>query len=159
MSVVVGALEGTLQGSAIFSLASHWAGYSVRMSRGERPLLAAEVLEQCETPCPAGLPSGGVLVRIAPPWLRVFWRGPFAAISLPWGIYLRESAASMASPTLGRLIVHELVHAEQWKRLGVGGFLRRYLSDYLRGRRRGLGHLGAYAAISLEEEARLRSGA
>lgn len=56
------------------------------------------------------------------------------------------------------LVAHELVHVRQWRELGMVGFLRRYLSDYLRGRRRGLGHHDAYRQIALEVEARQLSG-
>ena len=56
------------------------------------------------------------------------------------------------------LIAHELVHVEQWRRLGVVRFLRGYLGAYVRGRRSGLGHWPAYRAIPFEAEARLRSG-
>jgi hypothetical protein len=56
------------------------------------------------------------------------------------------------------LIAHELVHVEQWRRLGVLRFLRAYLGGYARGRRAGLGHSDAYRAIPFEAEARLRSG-
>jgi hypothetical protein len=56
------------------------------------------------------------------------------------------------------LLAHEMVHVRQWRELGVPGFLRAYLGDYLRGRRAGLGHRDAYRAIALEEEARALSG-
>ncbi len=52
------------------------------------------------------------------------------------------------------LLAHELAHVEQYRRLGLGGFLRRYFGEYLAGRRRGLSHHAAYRAISLEREAR-----
>lgn len=52
-----------------------------------------------------------------------------------------------------RLLRHELVHVVQWDRLGVFGFLRRYLWAYFRGRARGYGHVGAYRRIPLEVEA------
>jgi hypothetical protein len=58
----------------------------------------------------------------------------------------------------GGLIAHELVHVEQWRRQGVVPFLFRYLSDYLRLRLAGEPHWRAYAGISLEVEARARSG-
>src|SRR3954465_14272753 len=57
------------------------------------------------------------------------------------------------------LLAHELVHVEQWRRLGVVRFLRAYVGAYLRGRRGGLGHWDAYRAIPCEAEARTRSGA
>ena len=75
-----------------------------------------------------------------------------------------------AAITLGRLIVvrrraagdpqllrHELVHVEQWQRLGVVRFLRQYLGAYVRGRLRGHGHRGAYLRIPLEIEAEARA--
>lgn len=56
------------------------------------------------------------------------------------------------------LLAHELVHVQQWRELGVARFLRRYLVDYLHGRRVGMSHGAAYRAIGLEAEARARSG-
>jgi hypothetical protein len=52
-----------------------------------------------------------------------------------------------------RLLRHELVHVEQWRRLGIAGFLARYLGGYLRWRLRGYGHWAAYRRIPLEVEA------
>ena len=52
-----------------------------------------------------------------------------------------------------RLLEHELVHVGQWRRLGVVGFLRRYVGAYLRWRLRGYGHWAAYRRIPLEVEA------
>jgi hypothetical protein len=51
------------------------------------------------------------------------------------------------------LLHHELVHVEQWHRLGVVGFLRRYVGAYLRARLRGFPHGAAYRRIPLEIEA------
>ena len=75
-----------------------------------------------------------------------------------------------AAITLGRLVIvrrraagdphllrHELVHVEQWRRLGVVGFLARYLWAYLRWRLRGHGHRAAYLRIPLEVEAEWRA--
>ena len=56
------------------------------------------------------------------------------------------------------LVAHELVHVEQWRVLGAVRFLARYVSEYLRNRVHGLRHWAAYEAISLEVEARERSG-
>lgn len=56
------------------------------------------------------------------------------------------------------LLAHELVHVRQWRELGVARFLRRYLGAYVGGRRRGLPHREAYAAIPLEREARELAG-
>jgi hypothetical protein len=56
------------------------------------------------------------------------------------------------------LLAHEMVHVRQWRERGARGFLTRYLADYLRGRRRGLGHGDAYRAIPFEAEARALAG-
>ncbi len=55
------------------------------------------------------------------------------------------------------LLAHELVHVQQWSRLGVVGFLRRYLGAYARNLARLRSHRGAYLAIPLEVEARERA--
>lgn len=52
-----------------------------------------------------------------------------------------------------RLLRHELVHVEQWRRLGFAGFVRRYVGAYLRWRLRAHGHWAAYRRIPLEVEA------
>ena len=56
-----------------------------------------------------------------------------------------------------QLLAHELVHVQQWDRLGVGGFLFRYLSAYVRNLARLRRHRAAYLAIPLEEDARERA--
>ena len=71
-----------------------------------------------------------------------------SAITLGRLIIVRREAADN-----DRLLRHELVHVEQWRRYGVVGFLRRYLGAYLRLRFRGHGHKDAYRRIPLEEEA------
>jgi len=52
-----------------------------------------------------------------------------------------------------RLLRHELEHVRQWRRLGVLGFLWRYVGAYLGWRLRGFGHWAAYRRIPLEVEA------
>lgn len=76
-----------------------------------------------------------------------------AAITLPWCVYVRRDILDGEPDRLARLIVHELVHARQWRTHGPVGFVRRYLSDYLRGRMARLSHREAYLRIRLEEEA------
>lgn len=51
------------------------------------------------------------------------------------------------------LLRHEQVHVGQWRRLGVVGFLTRYVAAYVRGRLAGYPHVGAYRRIPLEIEA------
>jgi uncharacterized protein (TIGR03083 family) len=62
-----------------------------------------------------------------------------------------------ASPTFENLLRHELTHVEQWRRLGHVTFLRRYIGEYVSGRRKGLTHNQAYLDISFEREARARA--
>ena len=52
------------------------------------------------------------------------------------------------------LLAHELVHVEQYARLGAARFLRRYLREYFVNLWRLRSHRQAYLAISLEAEAR-----
>ena len=99
-----------------------------------------------------------VPIRDAPKWMIWAWRGGVSAMTLPWGIYVRTEVLGGESSRLSRLIEHELVHVSQWEQLGVPRFLARYLSEYLKGRSRGLSHNQAYLGISLEREAREISG-
>lgn len=91
-------------------------------------------------------PAPAIAERLMPRWV--------AAMTLPRCIYVRASILAGDREVLARLIAHELVHARQWKTLGVLGFLGRYVGEYLRGRWQGMGHRAAYEAISLEAEAR-----
>ena len=75
-----------------------------------------------------------------------------AAITLGPLIVVRRRSAGNE-----RLLRHELVHVEQWRRYGVFGFLRRYLGAYLRWRLRGHRHWDAYRRIPLEIEAEWRA--
>ena len=52
------------------------------------------------------------------------------------------------------LLAHELVHVEQYDRLGIIRFLRRYVNEYARNLWRLRSHRKAYLAISSEVEAR-----
>ena len=56
-----------------------------------------------------------------------------------------------------QLMAHELVHVQQWDRLGAAAFLARYLSAYGRNLVRLRRHRPAYLAIPLEVEARERA--
>jgi hypothetical protein len=83
-------------------------------------------------------------------WLLIGGPVPPGASAITIGpvISVRTRAAGSA-----RLLRHELVHVEQWRRLGVLGFLGRYLGAYLRWRLRGHPHRAAYRRIPLEVEA------
>ena len=74
---------------------------------------------------------------------------PGASATTLWTLILvRKDAAGDA-----HLMRHELVHVRQWKQLGLGGFLTKYLGAYFRWRLRGYGHWPAYRRIPLEVEA------
>jgi hypothetical protein len=100
-----------------------------------------------------------VRVRVASPLFRLFWAKGIVAVSLPFGVFVTpavmDTFRSGADPDRsGRLMVHELMHIEQFRRLGAFRHVTQYVGDYLRGRRRRLGHWEAYRAIRLEVEAR-----
>ncbi|MEM9518213.1 MAG: DUF4157 domain-containing protein [Actinomycetota bacterium] len=57
------------------------------------------------------------------------------------------------------LLAHELVHVRQFAELGLIGFVRSYVRDYLRGRRAGSSHRQAYLDIDAEVEARADASA
>jgi len=121
------------------------AAEAVDAARIDRSRLAAEL--------PRVDPSR-VPVWEAAWWFRAVWAKGITAVAMPWGIYLHPDRLEAPPERLGPLIVHELAHIEQWRRLGLVGWLRSYLGDYLRGRRSGVPHRDAYRCISLEVEAR-----
>ena len=97
---------------------------------------------------------GRIAVRPAPAIMRGVWGKGINAMTIRRSIYVDPTLLVSHERRLGLLVVHELAHARQWLSLGAFGFLRRYLSGYLIGRLRGLGHRDAYLAIDLEVEAR-----
>ncbi len=88
--------------------------------------------------------------RRGPAWLLIGGPVPrgFDAITVGRVISVRERAASSAA-----LLRHELVHVDQYQRMGVVRFLATYVASYVGGRLRGYGHLGAYRRIPQEIEA------
>ena len=94
-----------------------------------------------------------VPVRPAPGWMRAIWTRGTAALTLPWAIYV--DPARLTDPGIGVLLLHELVHVRQWRRVGSVRFLWTYLRDYVSARRRGLDHDAAYQRIRFEKEARV----
>jgi hypothetical protein len=95
-----------------------------------------------------------VRVRSAPWVMRKVWPEGIAAMALPRRVYLSPDLLASDANRVKYLLVHELVHVRQWSDYGFFGFLRRYLGEYLRGRRQGLGHKAAYLNNRLEGEAR-----
>jgi hypothetical protein len=94
-----------------------------------------------------------VVVRSAPRMMMRFWGKGISAMTLPNRIYV-DPVVMTGRTGPGLLLVHELMHVRQWNELGVARFLWRYLSAYLTGRMKGLGHRAAYLAIPMEVEAR-----
>ena len=100
-----------------------------------------------------------VKVRVASPWFRRLWAKGIVAVALPTGVFVQPSVmerfrTGSEPERWGPLIVHELMHIEQWRRLGAVRHLAQYTSDYVRSRFQGYGHWEAYRAIRLEVEAR-----
>ncbi len=100
-----------------------------------------------------------VKVRVARAWFRRIWAKGIVAVALPTGVYVQPNVmerfrSGLEAGRWGPLIVHELMHIEQWRRLGVFRHATQYTSDYIRGRFQGFGHWEAYRAIRLEVEAR-----
>ena len=100
-----------------------------------------------------------VMVRVAPPWFRRFWAKGIVAVALPSGIFVQPGVmerfrAGVESERWGSLLVHELMHIEQWRRLGASRHVTQYVGDYLRQRSHRCGHWESYRAIRLEVEAR-----
>lgn len=100
-----------------------------------------------------------VVVKEAPRWFRALWAEGIVAVAMPWAIYMTPTMLDRyelgAEPErLGRLLVHELTHIEQYRRLGGWRHVLQYSSDYIRGRAKRLGHWEAYRSVRLEVEAR-----
>jgi hypothetical protein len=121
---------------------------------------AAEVLDR------SGLDTSELLVAIQPvrpesvsvkpaPWImRRVWGKGIQAMTLGYNVYVDPAVLAGPARKLGLLMAHELVHVRQWREHGVVGFSGRYLSGYLHGRQKRLGHRGAYLQIEQELEAR-----
>jgi len=95
-----------------------------------------------------------LVVKAASPLMMKLWGPGIQAMTIRSWIFVDPAILKGDRDKLARLVIHELVHARQWQDLGVLGFLRRYSTDYLRGRRQGLSHRDAYLNIGFEEEAR-----
>jgi len=96
-----------------------------------------------------------VVVRDAPAWMRSLWARDVRAMTIGSTIYVDPDFVNGATPNaMSRLMVHELIHARQWRMLGPVRFVFGYLQDYLSGRLAGRSHDEAYRAIEHEVEAR-----
>jgi len=83
-------------------------------------------------------------------WRLIGGPVPPGAAAITLGPVVSVRTASADDALLAR---HEAVHVQQWRRLGVLGFLVRYLGAYVAWRVRGYPHWAAYRRIPLEVEA------
>ena len=100
-----------------------------------------------------------IKIWVAPLLVRPIWGKRIAARAMFWGIYVRPDIAVRFErgderERDARLVVHELTHIEQWRRLGPLRHSVQYVGDYVRGLLAGKGSFAAYRAIRLELEAR-----
>jgi hypothetical protein len=98
-------------------------------------------------------------IRPASRFMRRFWAKGISAVALPWAIYVTgavfDRMATGSEPDrTGLLVVHELTHIQQYRRLGPIRHLTQYFRDYLKGRLAKQGHWEAYRSVRLEIEAR-----
>lgn len=123
------------------------------------PLLAGAGLDPPTVATVVGIADLDSLdVRPAPVWLRRMWRQPVAAMTLLRRIYVTPEVLTGDPVRLGRLLVHELVHARQWQQAGPIRFVCRYVLDYVRSRLSGSDRESAYRQIRYEIEARRIAG-
>jgi hypothetical protein len=94
------------------------------------------------------------LERHADHWVWVGGPVPPGAAAITIGRVISVRRRSAGNE---RLLRHEHVHVEQWRRYGVFGFLRRYLGAYVRWRLRAHPHWDAYRRLPLEIEAEWRA--
>ncbi|GMQ94172.1 MAG: hypothetical protein BMS9Abin12_1656 [Acidimicrobiia bacterium] len=95
-----------------------------------------------------------VTIRVMPPWMSRGLGPGISAITFGNCIFVSTDAyESVVSGRNSTLLIHELVHVNQWRREGWLAFLARYMSDYLRNRLIGLDHMTAYRAIGFEAAA------
>lgn len=95
-----------------------------------------------------------VTVRKAPRLLSAVWGRTTGAMTLGSTVFVDPAVIERGGGSLVALLKHELVHARQWRDLGVVGFLLRYARQYAVARLTGSTHRQAYLAIDLEVEAR-----
>ena len=98
-------------------------------------------------------------ISAAPAWYRRTWAKGIVAVTMPWGISVAPDVYdALRDPNragrYGPLVVHELAHLDQYRRLGATRHLTRYVGDYLTGRWHGRSHWDAYRDVGLEVEAR-----
>lgn len=87
-------------------------------------------------------------------FVRALWRSGIRGVTLFRLVLADPEVLDAGADSLARFVVHELVHVHQFARQGYLRFMVGYLSEYWRGRLKGLDHRAAYLAIGAEVEAR-----
>lgn len=97
------------------------------------------------------LPTVGVTIKAMPASVASIVGRGVDAITLGRTVIVSPRRfGSVVGGEAAELLAHELVHVRQWSALGVFGFLRSYVTDYVRLRILGLSHFAAYRHIGLE---------
>ncbi len=92
-----------------------------------------------------------VSVRMMPRWMQIALGTSVAAITLGNSVFVaQDTYESVVSGKNRALLIHELVHVDQWRREGSATFLSRYATEYVRNRMIGLDHRTAYRSIGFE---------
>jgi hypothetical protein len=92
-----------------------------------------------------------VSVRMMPHWMQFALGTSVAAITLGNSVFVaQDTYESVVSGKNRALLIHELVHVDQWRREGSATFLSRYATEYVRNRMIGLDHRTAYRSIGFE---------
>ena len=116
--------------------------------------LPQDVVEALRAYLPPGFDFAAVRIRTGVPrWAA----GNPLAVTVRNTIYFAPGCFDAQSPEGVALLVHELAHVEQFRRLGFAGFVLRYLAAYAANRLRGHRPHAAYLHIPLEIAARERA--
>ena len=99
----------------------------------------------------SGLPFGAARIAPMPALLRRLVGTRATAITIGRRIFVQpDRFDAVVAGRAPELLAHELIHVQQWERLGPLGFLTWYVGDYLRLRLLGLSHDSAYRHIRAE---------
>ncbi len=92
-----------------------------------------------------------VSLRMMPHWMQIALGSSIAAITFGNNVFVaQDSYESVVSGKNPALLLHELVHVDQWRREGSVAFVSRYATEYVRNRMIGLDHRTAYRSIGFE---------
>ncbi len=88
--------------------------------------------------------------------VRLLLRDGIRAVTLwKWVLIDPELLKAGSDDQVAEVVIHEMVHLKQYAELGLWGFARSYLGEYLRARANGESPDHAYLNLTAEREARL----